>query len=221
MTQNKDRKATIRARMAGTGEPYSEAARRIDLLEPSPAELAERGVKDARARVAAYPDDSWEYEARRARLDLHGVERWEDRRAGRPVRLWEAIIETRTSALDLDDAFTRLGLYIRHPWHRTITAAGLLQSTWHIDDVHSPGPARDELREIAPDRLSPAERRQMELDYPVTALEHRARREPYSPLHAAHVEDYLHSLRRGSRRLLGHVTPARKQSSTSSGASSS
>ena len=37
MTQNKDRKAKIRARMASTGEPYSEAARHIDPLEPPSA----------------------------------------------------------------------------------------------------------------------------------------------------------------------------------------
>jgi hypothetical protein len=36
MTQNKDRKAKIRARMASTGEPYTEAARRVDAPEDDP-----------------------------------------------------------------------------------------------------------------------------------------------------------------------------------------
>ena len=36
MTQNRDRKGKIRARMAATGEPYTEAARHIG-AGPSPA----------------------------------------------------------------------------------------------------------------------------------------------------------------------------------------
>ena len=34
MTQNRDRKGKIRARMAATGEPYTEAARHVDIRDP-------------------------------------------------------------------------------------------------------------------------------------------------------------------------------------------
>jgi len=50
MTQDKSRKAVIRARMAATGEPYTESARRLD--EQHDPETGDFGGPVARARVA-------------------------------------------------------------------------------------------------------------------------------------------------------------------------
>ncbi len=165
MTQNRDRKDKIRARMAATGEPYTAAARHIDGAGPSPAELAGRGVAAARARAEAYSADDPGHEAFRARRELAGVEEWERRRAGRPVRLWAAVIEIRTSALDEDDAWVRLGIYLRHPWHRP-GASPLLYGTWPWRLTGSkparPG-IRDCLDQLDPAQLSAAARRRLEL----------------------------------------------------------
>ncbi len=210
MTQNKDRKAKIRARMAQSGEPYTEAARHVDAREPSAAELAGRGVADAEARAAAYADGDHSWEAHQARLDLDGVEWWETRRRGRPVRLWEAVIETRTSALDLDDAIDRLGIDVRRPVHRAVDSDGdnaLLVQPWDIGDKEgTAGPYHRELREIDPARLSAVERRHLLLDYPAAAAHLTADRGPYSPLQDAYVSDYVASLLHGRRRLLGRLS---------------
>jgi 8-oxo-dGTP diphosphatase len=50
MTQDKSRKAVIRARMAATGEPYTESARRLD--EQHDPDTGDYGGPIARARVA-------------------------------------------------------------------------------------------------------------------------------------------------------------------------
>ncbi|MGH3158655.1 MAG: hypothetical protein ACRDNF_19050, partial [Streptosporangiaceae bacterium] len=53
MTQNKDRKQRIRARMAATGEPYTEAARHVGAEKPDPYER-ERKIL-ARMNASRFP----------------------------------------------------------------------------------------------------------------------------------------------------------------------
>lgn len=205
MSHSKARREAL-ARQAETGEPYARAHRiaRDTAASPSPAELAERGVADARARLASFAGDDWSMEARAAQRDLYAVEEWEDGCDGRQVRLWDVVIEVRTSAVDEDDARSRLGSYLRWPLHRAGSSNGLLSGEESTSE-DAPGEC---LARIDGSRLTTAERRLLTLDYAPAAL--GVPGGPFSERNDAHVQDYLESLGRGHRRLLGHFPAGRE-----------
>ncbi|MFI2764886.1 hypothetical protein ACH5A3_39660 [Streptomyces echinatus] len=188
---------------ARQGEKFTTARRRHDTTQMSPAELNALGVADAERRAASFAQDDWSWEARTARLELHEVQLWEEWRAGRGLREWSAVIETRAAALDADDAWHRLSLYMRHPLHRGGDQP-LLHSTWEIGD---PTPHeleerehRRELAPIDPAELAEDERRRLEADYPRSVFAHIGTRGVhYGPWEQAHVADYCQTLDRAAR----------------------
>ncbi|MBK1788438.1 hypothetical protein [Prauserella cavernicola] len=145
-----------------------------------------RAVEEARVRADRFAPDDWSDLAYRARREVADIEAWERRRSGRAVRLWTARLEVRAAALDEDDAQLRLAGYLRHPFHRT----GDRPSLYYVDTPERCGePAK-------------GERERLDADYPWSALEYLARREPYGPFERAHVDHYADSLTSGRARLL-------------------
>jgi hypothetical protein len=156
-------------------------------------------------------DDEWSFEARQARDDARRLAAWKERQRGRSVRLWTADIEVRAAALDAQDAWWRLAVYMRYPCHRIRTA--LLH---HPADLELSGlnqqpaaddPDRDRELELAA-VVEPAERVRLELDYPRAELPRPARWEAYGPSQRADVAEYAAALRHGAGRLLGELSEA-------------
>lgn len=205
MPHSKARREAL-TRQARTGESYARAHRiaRDLAASPSPAELDERGVAGARARRASFSGDDWSMGARTAQSDLFAVEEWEGRSDGRQVRLWDGVIEVRTSAVDEDDASLRLGSYVRWPLHRAGSSNGLLSGEEETGE-DTPG---EYLARIDESRLTAAERRLLTLDYAPAAL--GVPGGPFSERQGAHVQDYLESLHRAHLRLLGHFPAGRE-----------
>lgn len=142
MTIDKHSKRAAREQAAREGISYTAARRR--LAEPqsvetaaaalSPAELNALGIAAAEQHVATFGDEDHSWDAHTARQELDSVRFWEELRAGREVRLWSAVIETRVAALDSDDAWHRLSLWTRHPVHRgairSVVGAGWGGDVW-------------------------------------------------------------------------------------------
>ncbi|GHJ98150.1 hypothetical protein SNE510_76690 [Streptomyces sp. NE5-10] len=181
------------------GQKFTTAYRRHEKPGLSPAELLALGVANERKRAAKHAGDDWSWEARTAQNRMWELEAWEKRRAGRNVRIWSAVIEVKTSALDADDAWHRLVLYTRHPYHRI--SGGLLHSTWEIegagDDEH--GHPRT-YAPIDPAALTDEERARLDADYPRILQHLDTRGEKYGPWEQAQVQHYVQSLRRAAIR---------------------
>ncbi|MFJ7023518.1 MULTISPECIES: hypothetical protein [unclassified Streptomyces] len=191
---------------AREGEKFTTARRRHETAGLSPAELNALGVADAEQYAASFADkDDWDWDARRARQQWQEVQHWEEMRAGREIRIWHAVIETRAAALDGDDAWHRLSLYMRSPVHRGGDKP-LLHMTWEIGDgdaawqeVEERG-YRRELDPLDPADLTEDERRRLEADYPRSVFAHTATRgELYGPWEQAHVADYCQTLDRAAQ----------------------
>lgn len=206
MSPKKQSTAGKKARSAARqGEKYTTALRREAADDVSPAELNALGVAAAKAYADSFADkDDWDWDTRQARAAWREVQWWERMRAGRDLRIWEAVIETRAAALDADDAWQRLSLYLRKPLHRGADKPGL-HMTWDIED--SSGPQEDHRRELAPlsvAELAEGERERLDADYPRTVFRHRTvRGEHYGAWEQAHLQDYVEALLRAADRLSG------------------
>ncbi len=189
---------------AREGEKFTTALRRHQGPEASPAELAALGVADAEKYAASFADkNNWDRDANQARQQWREVQHWEEMRAGREIRIWHAVIETRAAALDADDAWHRLSLYMRSPLHRGGDKP-LLHMTWEIDDAAweeaKERGYRRELDPLDPADLTEDERRRLEADYPRGVFTHTATRgELYGAWEQAHVADYCQALERTAR----------------------
>ncbi|MEV8590876.1 hypothetical protein AB0424_28450 [Streptomyces sp. NPDC051180] len=206
MSPKKQSTAGKKARAAARqGEKFTTALRR-ETAGLSPAELNALGVADAKAHAASFADkDDWDWDTRRARQEWEEVQWWERMRAGGEVRIWNAVIETRAAALNADDAWHRLSLYMRSPIHRRGDEP-LLHMTWEIGNASSDEVAergyRHELDPLAPGALSEEERRRLEADYPRGVFAHLGTRgEHYGAWEQAHVADYCQTLDRAARRI--------------------
>ncbi|MFI5752457.1 hypothetical protein ACIBBE_42925 [Streptomyces sp. NPDC051644] len=195
MSPKKQSTAAQKARAAARqGEKFTTALRR-ESAGLSPADLNALGVADAKKHADSFADkDDWDWDTRRARQEWREVQWWEQMRAGREIRIWNAVIETRAAALDADDAWHRLSLYLRSPIHRGGDEP-LLHMTWEID---SPVPVEERRRELAPidpGDLTEDERWRLEADYPRRVFPHIATRGVhYGAWEQAHVADYCETL---------------------------
>ncbi|MFJ6722238.1 hypothetical protein [Streptomyces sp. NPDC091259] len=202
MSPKKQSTAAQKARAAARqGEKFTTALRR-ESAGLSPAEINALGVADAKKYAESFADkDDWDWDTRRARQDWDEVQWWEETRAGRELRIWNAVIETRAAALDADDAWHRLSLYMRSPIHRR--SDQLLHSTWEIGDatdeeVQERG-YRRELAPLAPGDLTEDERWRLEADYPREVFPHIGTRgEHYGAWEQVHVADYCQTLDRAA-----------------------
>jgi hypothetical protein len=80
MTQHKDRKARIRARMAETGEPYSEAARQLGAAQDEPGIPDYAGIMQNDPPAAEREWSTWARVRIRATYRAGSVSPWDERR---------------------------------------------------------------------------------------------------------------------------------------------
>jgi hypothetical protein len=192
--------------------PYAEALRIIRQgtdpdacpdWEPTAAAVASwaamHGISEADARDAltqserkwraAREVDEYGFGTGYARREAEAVREWEYHRAGRPIRLWEAVIEVRAAAVDERDATNRLtGYFSYRPLHRISDGDELLheQSTWdeqtgdHHVTEYLPGPG--------------GEARALAEDYPVEAFD-ADDEDVYSDRYQVHMRYYCQALR--------------------------
>ncbi|MEV0734282.1 hypothetical protein [Polymorphospora sp. NPDC050346] len=193
------RKRAARTLATSEGIPYTAALRRLggQPTPPIPVEaLAAADVDPA----AGYAADDWSYQARSARQAANALRYWEQRRAGRPVRLWQAEIEVRCAATGEDEAWWRIALgYMRYPLHRV---AGVQTHTVSLSDD------ADQTHDVAPvpdTDVDPAERRRLEADYPRRPMPWPVRPAPYGPEKSFDITDYAAALRRGAARAAGRT----------------
>jgi hypothetical protein len=78
-------------------------AARFHLRAGTPEDATGRSMTDLHDQ-----GEDWSFEARMAADDVRRLAVWEERRAGRPIRLWEADIEAHSAAVDRGKAWTRL-----------------------------------------------------------------------------------------------------------------
>jgi hypothetical protein len=149
---------------AAQGIKYTEALRLVSQAPKADPPIPPAALAAAAADPAAgYAADDWSTAARMARDDAGQLRAWEARRAGRPVRMWEAGIEVRCAATCELEAWWRLTLYMREPRYR---AAGLASEPMSQDlDGRARG-THSQVQLVPDGQVSLAERERLELDYP-------------------------------------------------------
>ncbi|WP_280216663.1 hypothetical protein [Nocardia neocaledoniensis] len=217
MTANRARKRANRARAAHEGGSYTAAhysdprgagnpaiQERMRLTGATP-EVAARMIRDARARVQTIATDDWSFEARRARQAAEAVEKWEQRRAGRPVRFWTVYVDIWAAAIDEADARIRLDYYLRALYHY---APGIACQAWDLS-LAKPTPLADHgtVAEVPDADLTAEQRGRLIADYPPAAW--ALRDQPsrlYGARETAHILNYVAALERAATRLESAIT---------------
>src|SRR6266540_3550383 len=156
MPLDKHIKHAVRDLAAADGISYTAARRtlagRADIAVPPipPAALAAAETDPA----AGYGEDDLSREAGDAFNAATRLRYWEERRAGRPVRLWEADIEVRAAASSSEEARWLLDVgYLHRPCFR---AAGL----------HAESLSREPVSPVPDNEVDDEERTRLYLCYP-------------------------------------------------------
>ncbi|MEU9117744.1 DUF6247 family protein [Streptomyces sp. NPDC048483] len=196
MRRSPEKQTTAAQKARRQGGKFTAALRR-ETAALSPADLNALGVADAKKRADGFTADDGSWDASRARHEWQEVQWWERMRAGREIRIWHAVIESRAAALDADDTWYRLSLYLRNPVHRGDKG---LHMSWEIG---SPVPLGERRREVAPiDPAEPeeAERQRLGADYPREVFAHiNTRGVQYGDWEQSHVADYCATPARSAR----------------------